>query len=244
MVDYHQLIPENFNSKPSGQLNPLFLFPDNVQLNEIPACSPLSQSERDRLVKASKSPTADEKLEEGFKKAQFLHKLNVAKHCEPSPMCAVMKEEEQARTLTPVNAVGCKTIIEFRDWQEAWRVRTQAECISGMAPPAQAGSRESVMLTERGASKIAESCEFMYLKHDGFKTFVTGIFSTETRNKLWRLTYEFMGEGETLEGVVFSKIKWVPETTIQREVTRTMDALLKMFQRGWTTEKRNSRARP
>ncbi|MEX2490012.1 MAG: hypothetical protein WD356_10860 [Pseudomonadales bacterium] len=51
-------------------------------------------------------------------------------------------------------------------------------------------------------------------KHKGgFQTFVTGTFTTDVRGRI--------ANGET---------------TIQREVSRTMDGLQKMYQRGWTRE--------
>jgi len=199
------------SSNVSGPLDPLFLYADKVRLNEIPSNSPLSASERDRLVKASKSPTAQDHLDLAYKKHTFEFNALKIQHCEPSPECAVIQEWEPPRTKTPINAVGCKTVIEFRDWQDAWRIRTEAECISGMAPPQQSGLRESDTLTARGATKIAESCEYMHLQHGGFKTFVTGTFRDDVR--------ELIASGET---------------SIQKQVTRTMDALQKMYQRGWT----------
>jgi len=152
-------------------------------------------------------------MELAYQKHQFEFNSLKLQHCEPSPECAVINEHEFPRTQTPKNAVGCKTVIEFRDWQESWRVRTEAECISGTLPPSQSGLRESDMLTPRGATKIAESCEYMHLQHGGFKTFVTGTFCDEVRERI--------ASGET---------------SIQKEVTRTMDALQKMYQRGWTKD--------
>ncbi len=209
----NHLIPENFDFSPSGPLNPLFLYADNVRLSEIGGGSACSEAERHRLVKASKSPTEQEILDEAYKRHRFEFGSLKLKHCEPSIDCAEIHEYEQPRTKTPINALGCKTVVEFRDWQEAWRVRTEAECISGTAPPQQSGLRESDMLTARGASKIAESCEYMHEKHGGFKTFVTGTFCEEARKRIAS-----------------------SETSIQKEVSRTMDSLQKMYQRGWTKE--------
>ncbi len=209
----NKLIQENVTSTPSGSLNPLFLYADNVRLNEIPARTPMSEASRYSLVKGCKSPTAEEILNTAYQKHRFEFNALKLEHCEPSPERAVVKEHEYGRTLTPKNSVGCKTVIEFREWQEAWRVRTEVECTSGMLPPEQSGPRVSDMLTQRGATKIAESCEYMHLQHGGFKTFVTGTFREEVR--------ELIANGTT---------------TIQKEVTRTMDALQKMYQRGWTKD--------
>ncbi len=243
------LFPKNGNAN-SGSLNPLFLYADNVRLCDIPKQQPLtsmdganaelcqeqsrlSEAQRHRLVKAPKSPTRENELETAYKKHVFFHRSNVIKYCEPSIESAVIQEHEFKRIKTPVNATGCKTIVEFRQWQEAWRIRTQVDCISGTLPPVQSGHRESVILTERGATKIAEACEYMHLKKGGFKTFVTGTFNQATRIKLNQVTYENLGEKITPEGNAFTALKWKPATTIQKEVTRTMDALQKMYQRGW-----------
>lgn len=143
---------------------------------------------------------------EGFEprsEAQWLRLVKAPKS--PTP------ENEVKRTCSERDALGLKTVIEYRDWADAWRIRTEVECISGMRPPEQEGLRESTMLSARGATKIAEACEFMHLQNDGFKTFVTGTFTKEVREKI--------ASGET---------------SIQKEVTRTMDALQKMYRRGWT----------
>ena len=212
-------IPEHLLPKEPycGQCDPLFLYPDNLRhcdiLRERRANTALSDSERHRLVKAPKSPTEDELLESAYQRHSFFFNALKHKHCEPSPECAVIEQHEFQRTRTPINSTGCKGVVEYREWQEAWRVRTQVETISGTLPPEQNGQRESMMLTGRGATKIAESCEYMHLKHGGFKTFVTGTFSSDARQRITS-----------------------GETTIQKEVTRTMDALQKMYQRGWTTK--------
>jgi len=184
-----------------------------VRLNEIQSNKPISEAERYRLVKGCKSPTEHNALDLAYQKHCFEFNSLKLQHCEPSPECAVIQEHEHSRTITPKNSVGCKTVIDFRDWQDAWRVRTEVECTSGMLPPEQSGPRESDMLTPRGATRIADACEYMHRKHGGFKTFVTGTFRDDVR--------ALIASGET---------------TIQKEVTRTMDALQKMYQRGWTKE--------
>jgi hypothetical protein len=196
----------------SGPLDPLFLFADGYRLSDIPERKPLCEATRHRLVKAAKSPTEAEIEDLAHKKAMFFHNSMVGRHCDPGWKRGVMKEYERGRIKTPKNQRGCQTVIEFREWQEAWRIRTEVDCTTGTVPPSQSGLRESEMLTARGATKIAESCEYMHMKHGGFKTFVTGTFREDIRAKIA-----------------------AGETSIQREITRTMDAMQKMFQRGWTT---------
>lgn len=202
------LIPENFNLSPDVQTNPAFLFADGLCMHEVDALAAASAASSHRLVKAPKSQTREEELELAHRKTLAIHKQRVAIHCAGEALPE--KEWEPKRTCSAIDAEGCSTVIEFREWQETWRVRTQTECTAGIAPPDQSGARESEMLTSRGATKIAESCEFMHLKHGGFKTFVTGTFRDDVRQKI-------------IDG----------ETSIQKEVTRTMDALQKMYRRGW-----------
>jgi hypothetical protein len=195
----------------SGPLDPLFLYADNLRLYQIPPYQPLSEAQRHRLVKASKSPTSPEtEFSNAFFRFRASFDMLRNQHCiaEPNPPSF---HEHQPRK-TPLNQVGCKAVIEHREWSDEYRFRTEVEATSGREPPAQSGTRTSFMLTDRGARKIADSCHYMGLKKDGFKTFVTGTFSEAARDRISR-----------------------GETTIQKEVTRTMDALNKMYQRGWNT---------
>lgn len=105
---------------------------------------------------------------------------------------------------------GRYTVISYREWSNEYRVRTKVE-VPYLKPPLQSGNRVSEMLTRRAARKITESCYYMAKCHDGYKTFVTGTFREDIRKKI--------ANGAT---------------TIQKEVARTMDALQKMYQRGWT----------
>lgn len=165
-----------------------------------------------RLVEASKSPTSiDDVLQREKNRFNFLfNQSNRAHILYPENAIADFEKQKQ---VTPHKTAGCSTVIEFREWADEWRVRTQVEATSGTLPPSKEGPRISELLSGRGAKKIAESCEYMSLKKGGFKTFVTGTFNEETRKKIE-----------------------LGETTIQREVSRCMDALQKMYQRGWTKE--------
>lgn len=158
----------------------------------------VSKAERYSLVKASKSPTAqkppinapDLSIHEPIREIQ--------------DDCKVFERESKGP--------GKYTMIHYRDWSEEYRISTRVETSLTM-PPLQDGARIINMLTSRGARKITESCYYMAKCKGGFKTFVTGTFSEEIREKIA-----------------------ARETTIQKEVSRTMDGLQKMYQRGWTTE--------
>lgn len=174
-----------------------------------------------RLVEASKSPTPEnDALERAISRQKFLKNISAPELVpfnidystgEKLPLNPGQDFEPQ-KVVTPHGQVGCSTIVQFREWSDEWRIRTEAMGTVGSAPPSQSGERISELLSQRGAKKIAESCEYMSLKKGGYKTFVTGTFNTETRAKI--------ASGET---------------TIQKEVSRCMDAMQKMYQRGWVT---------
>jgi hypothetical protein len=114
--------------------------------------------------------------------------------------------------LTPVfenesKGPGRYTVIQYRDWSEEYRVRTRVET-SMLRPPVNDGPRESVKLS----TGVTESCYYMAKSRGGYKTSVTGTFREDVRER------------------ISSR-----QTTVQKEVSRTMDALQKMYQRGWTT---------
>jgi hypothetical protein len=218
-IPEHLLPQESF----AGSLNPAFLCADGITLN-APILDGLScwkqlelgEAERHRLVEASKSPTdletriKDAKARALHNDRQALNQHNMQVFRETGETVEpVITEHELKRQKTPQNAPGCKAVVEYRDWQDAWRIRTEVEATGGNQPPEQ-GDRESTMLSTRGARKIAESCEYMAMKKGGYKTFVTGTFDTEARERINR-----------------------GETTIQKEVSRTMDAMQKLYQRGF-----------
>ncbi len=215
-IPKHLLPTKTFN----GSLDPFFVFADGMTLNQVKSFGgqPCSEAERHRLVKASKSPTVEETLNLQHKKALFQtdeqrlkhnhqHMLETGETTEPH-----FTEVEHKKYHTPLNTAGCRAVVEFKEWADEWRLRTEVDG-QNLQPPEQAGQRISDMLSHRGASKIAESCAFMAVKKGGYKTFVTGTFKEAVREKI--------ANGET---------------TIQKEVSRTMDALQKMYQRGWTTK--------
>ncbi len=214
------LLPKN-NQTFSGSLDPFFVFADGMTLGQVQsfAGKALSDSEKHRLVKASKSPTGDNLLETAYKKSKFLTEQHRVFHNHQHMLStgevegpAAFTEYEPQKQHTPLNSPGCRAVIEFKEWADEWRLRTEVDG-QNLQPPEQAGKRISEMLTHRGASKIAESCAYMSACKGGYKTFVTGTFKEDIRQQII-----------------------VGDTTIQKEVSRTMDALQKMYRRGWTTK--------
>lgn len=193
------------------QLDRNFKYADGFRLSN-PLLQPtrgLSEAERHRLVRATKSPTSkSSEIENAYHRYQQSFDQIKRPHCLSKPAAQSFHEPQPIEA--PKNHVGCKAVIEYRDWSDEYRIRTEIETTSGMRPPEQSGIRESFMLSDRGARKIADSCNYLGLQKGGFKTFVTGTFSQSARDRIKK-----------------------GDTTIQREVSRMMDALSKMYQRGW-----------
>ncbi len=213
------LLPDHVFKPFAGNLNPLFLFPDNLTLAESlnpQGFLPCSEAERHRLVKASKSPTDPEsaintamarcKFETEQQRVMHNHRHMIETgECEEP----VFIDYEPTPESTPEKGVGRRAVVEFKEWADEWRLRSEIDG-QNLQPPEQAGERVSEMLTHRGARKIAESCEYMAAKKGGYKTFVTGTFDDDARERIEN-----------------------GDTTIQKEVSRLMDAMQKMYSRGW-----------
>jgi hypothetical protein len=212
-------IQEKVNAEP---LSSVFLYADNLTLGEVQSgvgFLPCSEAERHSLVKASKSPTAPQVLlDSAYAKQKFLFQqdFNLYNHSlkdHTLPIQAAQESElELPPQITPLNSTGCRAVFEFREWCDEWRIRSEVDG-QNLQPPEQAGDRVSEMLTHRGATKLAESCAYMAACRGGYKTFVTGTFSADRR--------EAIANGNT---------------SIQKEVSRTMDAMSKMYSRGWTKD--------
>jgi hypothetical protein len=188
---------------------------------------PLSEAERYRLVEAAKSQTEPFLVTEASKQAFFSRQYMDR----PKPLAAIadgpfsdIRQRDDKQIATDkfneqyCNEVGSKTIIQFREWSDEWRVMTRVDGTVGTPPPLQSGDRTSCILSDRAARKIADSSAYMASKGTGYTTFVTGTFDQSARDRIAN-----------------------NKTTIQREVTRTMDALKKMYQRGWTTDNTGKR---
>lgn len=114
---------------------------------------------------------------------------------------------------TPEGQRAAYAVIQFREWSDEYRIRTRVETSSGTTPPEQYGPRITDTLTPRAARKVAESCAYVSAKKGGYRTFFT-------------LTFDRAHRAAIDAG----------ETTIQREVSRFMDGLQKMWRRGWRAE--------
>ena len=219
------------------QLDPLFLYADNRTAADLLSDrwwkQPLSEAQRHRLVEGSKSPTELEfgsdaldrmsmaKADWRKKQAAMLEAHNAeVRYLDQLPEPAKFAEVEQGRECTPWDAPGTKVVFERRQWSNEFRVRPEVEAYS--QPPEQEGARESIMLSYRGAKKIAESCAYVATEREGFTTFVTLTFDDSAR-----LRTTASGEFCTIADRSQHK-----PLTIQKEVSRVMDGWQKVYQRG------------
>lgn len=241
LVHYNAAVAA-FESKQSSLLNPKFVYADGVTgAHVIEAKREQSARSAHRLVKAPKCPTRvqddqDYEFNAAFYRARAAFDLQVAQNCASYKNEPV--EHEHSRVKPRRDTVACKTVVEFREWQEAWRVRTEVEASSGGRPPVNDGVRETDKLSARAASKIADSCEYMALKKGGFKTFVTGTLDRAARDKLITCTIVAGDVDSDDNGVLFTPIVFSYQIGegMQKEITRTMDALQKMYRRGWVRD--------
>jgi hypothetical protein len=121
--------------------------------------------------------------------------------------------EPMRPSVTPEGQRAAYAVFQFRDWSDEYRVRTRVETTAGTLPPEQNGPRVSETLTPRAARKVAESCSYVSLKKGGYRTFFTLTFNTASRVAIA-----------------------TGQTSIQREVSRFMDGMQKMWRRGWIAE--------
>ena len=218
---------EFYDPDKHGLLDPGFRYADGLSAlavrREAERFESLSEAQRHRLVEAAKSPTVPPRAlvakQNAFHAMTRVHNQGVELMAQtavgPCSLLADRESRQQVAELskiTPTDASGSQTIIEFREWSDEYRIRTQVATTYRSQPPDQSGERSSDMLSERGARKIAESCMYMADVKGGFSTFVTGTFDEAAR--------------ERVES---------GESTIQNEVTRTMDGLQQLYRRGWTT---------
>ena len=114
---------------------------------------------------------------------------------------------------------GRFAVLSYRHWSREYRLRTLVTA-QGVQPPGSDGQRQGRMLTQAGARKIGESCEYVARARGGYTTFLTLTLDEDARRRV--------REGET---------------TIQREVSRFFDAAQKLYQRGYVLPYRKRRLR-
>ena len=102
-----------------------------------------------------------------------------------------------------------KVIFEHKPWADEYRVRTKCEMPITTRPPEHTGERVTTSLTIAGAQKMAESCRYVHKKRGGYSTFATLTLDEEARERV--------KAGET----------------VQKQLSRFLDAMQKIWKRGW-----------
>lgn len=88
--------------------------------------------------------------------------------------------------LPPIVQSGTFARLARREWSGEYRLRCVADMSKGKAPPAQSGDRITRNLSARGAAAIQDSCEYLHLGGEGYKTFLTLTLSEENRKRFYR----------------------------------------------------------
>lgn len=231
------LLPNPKQETQKAGLDPAFCYADGYYLFALrdriaeTSGAALSDSERHRLVEASKSQTKQNTQDEAQKTAiyreqhlaQFArhqHQLKTGETQAPIPgVCynelgqEVNEAPEHRRERVAHHTPGTKTVIERRQWKgyDKFRVRTEVDTRPKVTAPE--GKRNTTQLTRRAANKIADSCAFVAMERTGYSTFVTLTFNDEQREQI-------------NSGAV----------TIQKEVTRSLDGFKKVYERGMPKE--------
>ena len=144
--------------------------------------------------------------------------------------------------LETIETAGTCMVLSYRAWSDEWRVTCRTDAPYQL-PPQQAGRRETDTLSQRGARKISESCEYVALTQGGYRTFLTLTFDMEARARMLdhQAIADFTKIKLTREG--YQPIKTYTDgfertlsgNSLQRELSRFFDGLQKIYQRGFKT---------
>ncbi|CAH7148564.1 conserved hypothetical protein [Vibrio chagasii] len=110
-----------------------------------------------------------------------------------------------------------------REWAQQVKLQVTYHPSPSDAPQSPTGERFTEKLSSSAVKKIFEAGAYVATCHGGFTTFLTLTFTEEQRKHL------FGGEALTDEGLAYCPI----QTTIGKEVSRFLDGLKKMYQRGF-----------
>lgn len=136
--------------------------------------------------------------------------------------------------------------LEHRAWSDQYRVRAQTAVTPDQEPPTQSGDRWTYELSEGGARKISDSCEFVTVRQGGYTTFVTLTLTPEARERIdtrEAVPGEFVPLTQTRQGGPmfdadqpagpFCRVTFPWRSSVQREASRFFDAAQRVVSRGW-----------
>lgn len=116
-----------------------------------------------------------------------------------------------------------RAYLMSRGWAQQMKMQVKYHPSPSEAPAPQSGERFTDKLNPRAVKKIFESGAYVAACHGGFSTFLTLTFTQKQRDRI------FGGEAVTDEGLPYCPI----QTTIGAEVSRFLNGLKKMYQRGF-----------
>jgi len=214
------------NPQQPTKINDNFVFADGISLADVKRdqhwCKALSEAERNRLVKATKCPTRKNSKNISHSRPVFSDFKNSVpsrpvefnfKDLNDDNPRRVVDYGKFNRPHTPEGERAAFAVFQFREWSDEYRIRSRVETTVGSVPPENFGPRITSMLSDRGVRKICDSACYVAKKHGGFRTFFTLTFSPESRYAMA-----------------------LGQTSIQKEVSRFMDGLQKMWARGWQAQ--------
>ncbi|GHA34259.1 hypothetical protein ACFFLZ_06365 [Photobacterium aphoticum] len=165
--------------------------------------------DNNRLVQGRKSPTHPKQAQLSRRISQL--RLSRRRPVElDSPEAFYNAETLYTLAEQPSDKRLSTVRLMHREWSGSYRILHHTQTRPSDAPEPQSGERYSEKLTQRAVTKIFESGAYVAAAKGGFSTFLTLTFSAEQRNAI------FGGE-----------------STLGREVSRFLDGIKKMYQRGW-----------
>ncbi|WP_413114076.1 hypothetical protein [Thaumasiovibrio sp. DFM-14] len=176
---------------------------------EVRARRAARSAENNRLVQGCKSPTRP--LDSRLKSKTIALRRSLKGNVEIDPR-GFMSPESLYDSADRGQRTGRKSTVQLlhQTWSGKYRLQHVVELTPGDAPDSNDGERYSEALTSRAVGKIFESAAYVATCHEGFRTFVTLTCSSEQRERI------FSGD-----------------TTLGKEVSRFIDGVRKMYQRGW-----------
>lgn len=96
----------------------------------------------------------------------------------------IVRQMVEKYRVPDVQADGTHARLAFREWSKEWRLRCVSDVPPASAPPENSGDRITTRLSDRGATALGESCEFVTVKRKGYSTFLTLTLDDEARARI------------------------------------------------------------
>jgi len=253
------LIPD---TQPNHPLDSGFIFADGFSWGEIAGlCNQkapegarlkaLSEASANRLVKRTKSPTGLLGAKKPVLEPENTPKERTVTEIEPFYVPEVITEDgRKLKTYKNESGAGRYTRVQYREWSDEYRFSTRVEGVGVMPPPAQSGQRVTDVLSSRGARKISESCFYNSTTNGGFTTFLTLTLDTFARARIMPqvteaptslIKYNKKSKQYIPDCTWMHEGRELNDHTIQKELSRFLDGIQKVYQRGFIAHYKRGR---